>query len=455
MIARVRYAGVCLLVLAGLAAVVCVAVSGPSRAQQPQRTGQTAAGLNAGEIDPERARLIAQLQETARSVQESEARLSSIETRRDALDTQRQLLQGSLSKRHASITAMLASLQRMARNPPPVIITRREDALGMVRSAMLLARAVPELETKVRELVADLDQIDGVIRKIGEEREKLKVETPRLKEMQTRLAALMEKRRQAQADGQGELEELRKEASAMAGRIADIGQLIVALDVMVANRTGLGTYESQLAPAAATPAHPAVELRPSQHGGEQAEPGGPQGAETPPEKDRKSQQVAIVLTPATGPFAASPGRMKPAVPFHLAKGQLPSPAHGQRVVSFGETTSHGRKSQGIVIETRYGAHITSPCDGWVVYAGEFRSYGQLLIINAGGGYHVLLAGLSHIDAQLGQFVLAGEPVGMMSAALAGKTQDNAPVLYVEFRKEGRPIDPSPWWHEGQQQKVQG
>jgi septal ring factor EnvC (AmiA/AmiB activator) len=142
------------------------------------------------------------------------------------------------------------------------------------------------------------------------------------------------------------------------------------------------------------------------------------------------------------------------MPFHLAKAQLPLPALGRRVLSFGDTTSNGRKSQGIVIETRHNAQVTSPCDGWIVYAGEFRSYGQLLIINAGGGYHVLLAGLSHIDAQLGQFVLAGEPVGNMGAAPKGKSQDNAPVLYVEFRKEGRPTDPDPWWHEGQQ-KVQG
>jgi septal ring factor EnvC (AmiA/AmiB activator) len=77
-----------------------------------------------------------------------------------------------------------------------------------------------------------------------------------------------------------------------------------------------------------------------------------------------------------------------------------------------------------------------------------------LIINAGDGYHVLLAGLSHIDVQVGQFVLAAEPVGTMAPEPPGKTQDSAPVLYVEFRKEGRPIDPDPWWFEGSQ-KVQG
>jgi murein hydrolase activator len=111
-----------------------------------------------------------------------------------------------------------------------------------------------------------------------------------------------------------------------------------------------------------------------------------------------------------------------------------------------------------VIQTRHGGQVVSPCDGWIVYAGEFRTYGKLLIVNAGGGYHILLAGLSQIDVQFGQFVLTGEAVGVMSSvgkALQGtKAQDNGPVLYVEFRKDGRSIDPDPWWSDASR-KVQG
>jgi len=134
----------------------------------------------------------------------------------------------------------------------------------------------------------------------------------------------------------------------------------------------------------------------------------------------------------------------------------PLPAAGRRVLNFGDKTQYGSQSKGLVLETRHGAQIVSPTDGWIVYSGEFRSYGRLLIINAGGGYHILLAGLSQIDVQLGQFVLAGEPVGVMTAApKAATTQDNAPVLYVEFRKDQRPIDPEPWWMSDAFRKVQG
>jgi septal ring factor EnvC (AmiA/AmiB activator) len=169
---------------------------------------------------------------------------------------------------------------------------------------------------------------------------------------------------------------------------------------------------------------------------------------------------------ATSLMPGKPDRITPAIPFQLAKGKLLMPARGRRALGFGEKTQYGGTSKGLVIETRFSARVTSPCDGWVVYAGEFRSYGQLLIINAGGGYHVLVAGLSQMDVGPGQFVLAAEPIGTMSGAprtaqLATERtglgqsapQTSAPVLYIEFRKDGQPIDSNPWW-VASHQKVQ-
>jgi murein hydrolase activator len=168
----------------------------------------------------------------------------------------------------------------------------------------------------------------------------------------------------------------------------------------------------------------------------------------------RPQPPRIALEPQGG-AVSNAGRMKPAIPFHQAKGQLPLPAAGRRVLGFGEKNQFGRQSRGIVIETRHAAAVVSPSDAWVVYAGEFRSYGQVLILNAGGGYHILLANLARVDVEVGRFVLAGEPVGAMSSNTGAKTQEAAPVLYVEFRnKEGQSIDPTPWWVDGSQ-KVQG
>jgi len=140
--------------------------------------------------------------------------------------------------------------------------------------------------------------------------------------------------------------------------------------------------------------------------------------------------------------------MKPAVPFGQAKGLIKLPASGTIIRDYGDQDDLGIRSQGVAIETRAQAQVVSPSDGWVSYAGEFRSYGQLLIINAGGGYHILLAGMEEIYVRRGQFVLSGEPVASMGEATASESRSGNvanPSLYVEFRKNEEPIDPKPWW----------
>jgi septal ring factor EnvC (AmiA/AmiB activator) len=154
-----------------------------------------------------------------------------------------------------------------------------------------------------------------------------------------------------------------------------------------------------------------------------------------------------------------PGRLTPAIAFASAKGKLPLPASGVRIREFGANDGLGGTEKGLSIATRAGAQVTAPCDGWVVYSGVFRNYGQLLILNAGGGYHVLLAGMERISVDLGQFVVTGEPVAVMgggvqsAAALAINSSQS--VLYVEFRKDGTPVDPGPWWAASEGEKVRG
>ena len=382
-------------------------------------------------IQAERERINSRLVETAKLIQQSEAQLSGIESRLGELEAQEKIVRGSLEQRHGTISSLLAAMQRMGRNPPPVMITRREDALGMVRSAMLLASAFPELRGQAVQLSEELNNLVRVMTSIRTEGEKLRAETARLNDARMRLAGLQESKRQSLNERQVELTQVREAAAEISRSVTDLSDLIGKLDREVSQRTGLGTYEQEVKAA------------------EQEKAAAPGGADSTP---------SAVLAPSPERVAMlTPGRIKPAMPFAEAKGLLPLPVHGKRVLTFAEKTQYGSQSKGIVIETRQAAQVVSPSDGWIVYAGEFRSYGQLLIINAGGGYHILLAGLSQIDVQLGQFVLAGEPVGVMSAAAKssqGKAQDGAPVLYIEFRKDQRPIDPDPWWVDGSR-KVQG
>jgi septal ring factor EnvC (AmiA/AmiB activator) len=405
-------------------------------------------------IAAERERINARLVETAKLIQQSEGQLSLIESRLGELEAQERHLRGSLESRHGSIAALLAAMQRMGRNPPPVMVTRREDALTMVRSAMLLASAFPELRGQAMALSEQLNDLLRVKASIRTEGEKLRAETSRLNDARVRLAGIQEQKRQSLAERQAELAQVRQAAAEISKSVADLGDLIAKLDREVAERTGLGSYEKEIAAATPSPPPFATTVEPPAGDKPPASAAPAKGGGQAEERD-----TSVVLAPSGGERVAmlTPGRIKPQIAFSDAKGMLPIPASGKRVLKFGEKTQYGSQSKGLVIETRHGGQVVSPCDGWIVYAGEFRSYGQLLIINAGGGYHILLAGLSQIDVQLGQFVLTGEPVGVMSTAgrtTPGKAQDNAPVLYIEFRKDQRPIDPDPWWADASR-KVQG
>jgi septal ring factor EnvC (AmiA/AmiB activator) len=170
---------------------------------------------------------------------------------------------------------------------------------------------------------------------------------------------------------------------------------------------------------------------------------------TDPEPERR--------TVASLPNAA---RLAPALAFDRTQGLLPLPAAGEILRSFGQDDGVGGTHRGLTLGTRGGAAVTAPADGWVVYAGPFRSYGQLVIVNVGGGYHLLLAGMERITVTPGQFVLAGEPLAQMgqrniSPATAIEIGSDRPVLYVEFRKDGQTIDSTPWWAETAIEKARG
>lgn len=123
--------------------------------------------------------------------------------------------------------------------------------------------------------------------------------------------------------------------------------------------------------------------------------------------------------------------------FMAAKGRIPYPVKGNIVKKYGELTEAGITSKGIMIRTRPNAQVISPYDGTVLFAGPFRGYGQLVIIEHGDGYHTLLAGIGRLDTSVGQSLLAGEPVGIMVA-------QSKPTLYIELRKNGQPINPAGW-----------
>ena len=399
-----------------------------SRAQEQGLSQDVAALAEA------RAKLNSDLIEAGKQVQASEAKLSGTEAKLAELTDQVTVIRNSITDRKETIVKMLSAMQRIGRTPPPALVTRRDDALAVVRSAMLLAQVFPELKYQADNLSQELDGLVKLETGIREQRDAEKSEADRLAAERGRIDKLLEEKKTKLAQSEAELSATRQAAEQQAAEETELNALIARLDERIA-KAEVAQYDAEVATEKA--------LRAREQQQALATPGNEKVIEIKPE----STKIAF----------ASPARLKPAMPFELTKGTLPLPAQGKRLKRFGEADGVGGTLRGISLQTRGEARIIAPTDGWVVYAGPFRSYGNLLIINAGGGYHVLLAGMGRIDVSLGQFVLAGEPVAVMGAALQagqGNNDNSRPVLYVEFRKDGRPIDPGPWWAEASE-KVQG
>ena len=100
---------------------------------------------------------------------------------------------------------------------------------------------------------------------------------------------------------------------------------------------------------------------------------------------------------------------------------------------------------GLTYSATPGAFVVAPCAGHVAFAAPFRSYGRLMIIECGAGYDFVLAGMDRLDAPVGRAIRAGEPVGRMAGVRpGGAPAQNTPLLYVELRKNGQPMDPLPY-----------
>jgi len=367
-------------------------------------------------IGQDRSKLNAQLIDIAARVRGVESRIGDAETRLRTLDIREQLIRTSLDTRRSEIVEVLAALQRAGRRTPPALLVRPEDALQSLRTAMLLGSVVPELRGRAEKLASDLGELVAVRKTIATERDAQARDRDKLKDDQVRLAALVDERQ-------------RKE-SAIEKDMAAEGMRAIALSKQVDSLQGLiGKMEQDLKSAAK--AATTASLR---------------GAPPPNGK------------PDSGGFK-DPSRLSPAIAFASARGLFALPVNGTKIRDFGGSDGAGGVEKGISLATRAGAQVTTPCDGWVVYAGPFRSYGQLLILNAGGGYHVLIAGMERISVNIGQFVLTGEPVATMGStsqvASILATNASQPVLYVEFRKDGTPIDSGPWWAASEGEKVRG
>jgi septal ring factor EnvC (AmiA/AmiB activator) len=328
--------------------------------------------------------------DVARQIHNHESKINSLEASLEELEVKEKELKNKLSHRDTQMVNVLASLQSLALNPTEVIMAQPTPPIDTLRSAILLKSAVPKLEDAVGTIKKNLSVYQTLRVTIKTKHDQVEKESKKLAEQHKEMEELFAQK----AELKDQLDE-RKKSSAkklrqLASKAKDLKDLISKLDDGKSYR-GMSSYD---------------EPKPKSLLG-----------------NSKPKKLSF-LGDASSSFAD-------------ARGKLPYPVQGKVIVKYGDMTRSGTHSKGITLRSRSGAQVISPYDGIVLFAGPFKGYGKILIIKHDDNYHTLLAGLTDIDGQVGQSLLAGEPVGRMST-------ENNPSLYIELRKSGQPINPLPW-----------
>ena len=337
----------------------------------------------------------------ADAVQTREATLSTLEAQLKSLAADEAQKQAMIAHDYAHETELLAALARLALNPPEVLALGPLAPEDAVRTGILLGSTVPRLQAEAQALSLQLSDLHRLRQEI--ERKKLAAQQERLaldKDRQ-RLDVLVKRKATFRDQAIQGAENTQQRLDRLSAQATDLHELIQKLD-----------------------AEPK-----SSDAGAQA-----QIAAIPrPDATVKPETV-------TAPTPVKPGAIKPGTirPFDKARGAMVYPASGTLALRYGEIDEFGASSKGLTLITRAGAVVVAPYDGKVEFAGPFKGYGQILIIQHGDGYHSLLAGLDRIDEAAGDWLVAGEPVGAMGSS------DPKPRLYLELRHNGQPINPLPW-----------
>ena len=409
----------------------------------------------------------------ANQAQSREGRLTEIESRLADLERQEATKRAQLRSRNHQLTGTLAALQRIALLPPDALLAAPGSPVETLRSAMLLRVAIPAIETRAATLRGELAAIARLHQQIALQQHELATATQDLESERGRLGALIERKRAARAAATNEQRAAQERAKKLATQAKDLRDLLARLERESKARRERAAQEEEARLARAAAARQAQEqaalaarelaerqareraaletkARAERQAREDAERATQELAERQARERAEAQAQALAQRQAreeaehaaqarevtTQLALARPDNVRP---FPDSGASLRMPARGRVVRHYGQSAGTEGAAKGINIEARGGAQVVAPYDGQVVYAGPFRRYGQILIIEHGGRYHTLLAGLDRIDAVVGQWLLAGEPVGTLSSP-----QDGNPELYFELRRAGQPINPLPW-----------
>jgi septal ring factor EnvC (AmiA/AmiB activator) len=357
------------------------------------RARETEIGQVSDRIARDLGQLKADIAAVTARAQGHESKLAELEEMLERLVAAEAAKSAALAERRMQLAGLLSALERIARHPPIALIALPSDVNDTVRSAVLLRDLMPRINAEARALNDTLASLAALRAGIAAEHAHHAESGRALEDERIALADLMREKAAFEQTLGGEARDVRQRIAKLSTQAKDLQGLV---DGLVADSAGRRTTQ------------PLPAQRPTR----------------PVESQQASLGTSATQHPARP--RAGEGRM-----LHV-------PVVGRIVEAFGDTTQFGREARGVTLETRSAAPVVAPADGEVAFAGPFRGYGLLLILEVGDGYHVLISGLSRIDAAFGTQVRKGDPVGTVDDA------DGKPALYVEVRRQGRPIDPVPW-----------
>lgn len=370
------------------------------------------------------ARLRLQLVRLAEQERAQDAELAALEALAAPLEAEERTLSARLDADRARIAQLLVALQRLSRLPPETALVRPGTPLDTLRSTLMLRDMVPLLRQRSEALAQSLQHLADTRRELDQQRARILAARLTLAERRRTLDEALKRRDALRRPGEDERHALAQQMARLGNHAGDLRQLMERMEAdrhaaaAAAARRAAERAEEERRLAALQDAAPPVPPPPS---GAAKTP----DAETP---DAETPLVASLPVPALPP---------PDTPPDTLRGGLRLPVGGRVVIAYGASDHTGNPSRGITVATHPGATVTAPFAGTVMFAGPFRNYGQILIVEHGNGYHSLIAGLGRIDTAVGTHVATGEPIGRTLSP-----SDESAEVYFELRRHGQPTNPA-------------
>ncbi len=318
----------------------------------------------------------------ATRIQAAEARIAAAQARVRLIERAQAELASDLAEKQQPAVRLVAALQTLSRRPPLLAIAQPGSVTDMVHTRAALAGVLPIIRARTIGLRADLARSRQLRADAARALAALGTERMLLARERAALVQVAARHRQAAAGIVGSALAEQDRAVAMGERARDIVELIGQLNQDTAMRARLESLPGPL-------------LR----------PGDPQ---TP-------RALPAEITVET----------RNRLPYRL-------PVAGTLVTGLGEVSATGIRARGLTIATPAQAQVVAPAAGRIVFAGPFRSFGEVVIIDHGAGWTTMLAGLAARDVRVGDRVIQGGPIG--------RSGTQRPQVLVELRRNMRPID---------------